>query len=130
MVAQSTIACAQQETIEGERKVLNKVEPTYPEFARRISLKGTVKLEAVVASTGKVRAVNIKGGHPLLAQAAVQAVSNWKWETAPSETHENVEVRFGSRITVIAIDPEKTDGTVPVRGHVGREGAMNFNALR
>jgi hypothetical protein len=59
-----------------------------------MALKGTVRLEAVVATTGKVKVVNIKGGHPLLAQAAARAVSNWKWEASSAETHEVVEVQF------------------------------------
>jgi len=92
--SQCTVAFAQQESNEITRKVLSRVEPMYPDFARRMALKGTVKLEAVVATTGKVKVVNIKGGHPLLAQAAARAVSNWKWEASSAETHEVVEVQF------------------------------------
>jgi TonB family protein len=77
-----------------ERKVVRKVAPSYPEFARHVSLNGTVKLEAVVASDGTVRSVKIKGGHPVLAEAAVQAVNKWKFEPAANESHESVEVRF------------------------------------
>lgn len=93
-IGQSIPANAQQEQSASGRKVVNKVEPAYPDFARRMALRGTVKLEAVVAATGKVKVVNIKGGHPLLAQAAARAVSNWKWEAASSETRESVEVQF------------------------------------
>jgi TonB family protein len=94
LIGLSSPASAQQEPSESGRKVVNKVEPAYPDFARRMSLKGIVRLEAVVAATGKVKVVNIKGGHPLLAQAAARAVSNWKWEAASTETRESVEVQF------------------------------------
>ena len=77
-----------------ERKVVRKVAPSYPEFARHASLNGTVKFEALVASDGTVKSVKIKGGHPVLAEAAVQAVNKWKFEPAANESHESVEVRF------------------------------------
>jgi hypothetical protein len=38
--------------------------------------------------------MQIKGGHPVLAQAAVNSVRRWKWEPAAHETHETVEVKF------------------------------------
>jgi TonB family protein len=57
-------------------------------------LKGIVRVEAVVGNNGVVRSVGVKGGHPVLAQAAVRAVSKWKWEPASHETKEPVEVRF------------------------------------
>jgi hypothetical protein len=47
-----------------------------------------VKVEAVVAPDGSAKTVEIKGGHPLLAQAAHDAVQKWKWVPAPKQTHE------------------------------------------
>jgi TonB family protein len=79
---------------ESKRKVISRVAPSYPDFARRIALRGTVKVEAVVGMNGIVRSVDVKGGHPLLVQAAAAAVSKWKWEPASHETREPVEVRF------------------------------------
>jgi outer membrane biosynthesis protein TonB len=48
----------------------------------------------LVAPDGSVRSVDIKGGHPVLAEAVVNAVRRWKWEPAAHESHETVEVRF------------------------------------
>jgi membrane protein involved in colicin uptake len=48
----------------------------------------------VVAPDGSAKTVAIKGGHPLLAQAAHDAVQKWKWVAAPKETHELIEVKF------------------------------------
>ena len=85
---------AAQEESESKRKVTNRVMPEYPEMARRMSLRGVVKVEVLVASAGTVKTVEVKGGHPVLAQAAVSAVRKWKWEPASHDTKEPIEVRF------------------------------------
>ncbi len=59
-----------------------------------MALQGTVKIEAVVSPDGTVKETQIKGGHPVLAQAAVNSVRHWKWEPAAHESHETVEVKF------------------------------------
>src|SRR5437667_610466 len=83
-----------QEESEGKRKVTNRVLPDYPDMARRMSLRGVVKVDAVVGSNGVVKTVEIRGGHPVLAQAAVNAVRNWKCEPSTHDTKEPVEVKF------------------------------------
>jgi len=47
-----------------------------------------------VAQDGTVKSVEVKGGSPVLTQAALDAVRRWKWEAATRETHEIVEVKF------------------------------------
>jgi TonB family protein len=83
-----------QEPSEGVRKVVNKVVPQYPSLARTMNLQGVVRADVLVAPNGSVKLVEVKGGHPLLAQAAQTALREWKWEPAPRETHESVELRF------------------------------------
>jgi len=78
----------------GRRKLLNSRPPAYPSLARTMALSGVVKVDALVAADGSVKAVDIKGGHPVLAQAAANTVREWKWETAVRESHELVEIRF------------------------------------
>jgi TonB family protein len=85
-----------QEDSEGKRKVTNRVMPDYPEMARRMNLKGVVRVDVVVGSNGLVKTVDVKGGHPVLAQAAVAAVRKWKWEPAAHDTKEPVEVKFSA----------------------------------
>ena len=63
-------------------------------MARTMNLKGNVKVEAVVAPNGAVKSVEIRGGHPVLAKSAENAVSKWKWASAPKETRELVEIKF------------------------------------
>lgn len=82
---------AQQASV---RKLLERTGAPYPPLARNMALQGTVKIEVLVSPDGSVKEAQIKGGHPVLAQAAVNAVRRWKWEPAPHETHETVEVKF------------------------------------
>ena len=81
-----------QETL--ERKVKSKVEPMYPEIASRMGLRGTVKLQVVVASDGTVKAAKPLGGHPILINAALEAVKKWRFETASAESTGTVEFKF------------------------------------
>jgi outer membrane biosynthesis protein TonB len=53
------------------RKLIRKVDPTYPALAKSMHLAGTVKVFAVVAPDGSVKSVEPVGGGPLLVQASV-----------------------------------------------------------
>jgi TonB family protein len=83
---------AQQEEI--SRKVKTRVSPAYPELARRLSISGVVKVQVVVAPNGSVKSTKIVGGHPLLVNAAVEAVKKWRFEAASEETTGVVEFKF------------------------------------
>lgn len=83
-----------QEGTENARAVIRKVQPQYPALAQKMSIKGSVKLEVVVEPDGVVKSMNTKGGHPLLVQAAQDAIRQWRWQPASRETVESVEVRF------------------------------------
>jgi len=78
----------------GGRKVKSSVKPVYPDVARQLHITGTVRLEATVAPDGKVRDTRVVGGSPMLAQEATNAVKKWKYEEAPKETVEVVEVVY------------------------------------
>ena len=78
----------------GGRKVKTSVKPAYPDVARQLHITGTVRLEATVAADGKVRDTRVIGGSPMLAQEATVAVKKWKYEEAPKETVETVEVVY------------------------------------
>jgi TonB family protein len=78
----------------GGRKVKSSVKPAYPEVARQLHITGTVRLEATVSPDGKVRDTRVLGGSPLLVQEATNAVKKWKYEDAPKETVETVEIVY------------------------------------
>src|SRR4051812_43100503 len=86
-------AQTQQSSNDGGRKVVRKVEPKYPELAKRINLAGTVKVVALVSADGNVRKVEPVGGSPILVEAAATAISQWKYVTG-SETREVIELHF------------------------------------
>lgn len=83
-----------QEHTEGSRRILARVAPQYPNLARSMHIQGSVKADVLVAPNGTVKSVEVKGGHPLLAQSAQNALREWTWEAAPHETHEVVELKF------------------------------------
>ncbi len=83
-----------QESVESVRKVLIKTAPVYPTLARSMNIHGVVKVEAQVLPNGSVKDIEVKGGHPLLTQSAVTAVGHWKFEPAPHETKELIELKF------------------------------------
>ena len=92
----SSAVAAEDEKAESSRKVLDRVPPAYPDLARRVNLHAIVRVEVLIASNGKAKSVEVKGGNPVLADAAVAAVRKWKWESAPAETREVVEVKLES----------------------------------
>ena len=76
------------------RKIVQRLAPEYPPLASAMSLHGTVKLKVQIAPNGSVRKVECTGGHPLLAQAAITAVQDWKFEPAAKETTQIVNIDF------------------------------------
>jgi TonB family protein len=71
-----------QVTIEGELRkaeLIEGVQPKYPEEALKRRIVGTIGLHVVFEKGGTVRQVEVISGHPLFAQAAVDAVKQWKY---------------------------------------------------
>ena len=85
------LAWGQQEI---NRKVTTKTAPVYPELARQMSIAGVVKVQITVAPNGLVKDVKLMGGHPLLANPALDAVKKWRYEANKEETTGIVEFRF------------------------------------
>ena len=79
------------------RRAKSKVEPMYPELARKMHLAGTVKIEVVVAPNGTVKEARILGGHPVLASAALDAAKKWRFEPSPAESTGVIDFKFEAR---------------------------------
>jgi protein TonB len=61
--------------------------------------EGAVQMEAIIGADGSVKTVKVVSGHPLLRDAAVAAVKQWKYKPAmlngaPSEATVQIAVRF------------------------------------
>lgn len=90
------LACAQNVSAEADagRKVVSRIAPAYPELAKRMHLQGVVKVEAVIRPNGAVKSTRALGGHPVLVNAATDAVNKWRFEPGASETTEVIELTF------------------------------------
>lgn len=80
--------------------LLSKVNPVYPEAARRAGVEGTVVLDALVGEDGRIEEVQILRGLPLgLSEAAAEAVRRWQYRPArgrsgPVASHKTVRIDF------------------------------------
>jgi TonB family protein len=70
---------------QAEGNVIYRVEPEYPEAARRQGIEGPVALYVKAGVDGSVQRVRVISGPPLLADAAVAAVKQWRFK--PHLTH-------------------------------------------
>jgi TonB family protein len=80
--------------------LVSRVDPEYPEPARRSGVEGTVLLDATISDTGQVTQIAVKRGLPLgVSEAAVSAVRRWKYEPArgrggPVASHKEIRIVF------------------------------------
>jgi protein TonB len=61
-------------------KLIFGLKPVYPPLARASRTQGTVKLQAIIATDGSIRHLQVLGGPPLLTKAAVEAVQQWRYQ--------------------------------------------------
>jgi TonB family protein len=88
-------ALGQDNADEGvKRKVKTRIMPEYPLVARQLSLQGKVKIETTISAEGRVTGVKVVGGNPVLAAAAQDALKKWRFEPAPKDTTEIIEIDF------------------------------------
>jgi protein TonB len=76
------------------RKTKVQVSPVYPELAKKMQVSGKVRVEVTIAPAGTVKNLKVLGGHPLLVEAATDALKKWKFEPGPDETTQVIEFNF------------------------------------
>ena len=76
------------------RAVTSRIAPAYPELAKKMHIRGIVKVEAGVRPNGTVKSTRILGGNPVLIEAASDAVKLWKFAPGPAETTEVIQLTF------------------------------------
>ena len=98
-VTLSPIHSGAQQAQSGEllRRAITKVQPTYPDLARMMSIAGTVKIQEAVAPNGIVKDAHVVGGHPVLANAALDAAKKWRFESASEESSGVIDFKFEPR---------------------------------
>jgi TonB family protein len=57
-----------------------RIEPDYPEAARRAHIQGSVVLETLIGANGRVQQISPVSGNPDLAGAATAAVRQWRYK--------------------------------------------------
>jgi periplasmic protein TonB len=82
-----------------EGNLIRRVEPAYPAIARQARIQGTVLLRATISKDGTIENLQLLSGHPMLAQAAIEAVRQWRYRPYylngdPVEVETQVTVKF------------------------------------
>lgn len=62
-----------------EGSLIRRVQPAYPPFARTAHVQGSVVLAALIGKDGTIENLRVISGHPMLSEAAVGAVSQWRY---------------------------------------------------
>jgi len=80
-------------------RILNRVQPQYPPLARQTRISGTVRLHAIISKDGSIQQLEVISGHPLLQQAALDAVRQWRYQPTllngePVEVDTTIDVIF------------------------------------
>jgi protein TonB len=80
-------------------KLVKRVMPVYPPLARQARIQGTVRLTGIISKEGKIINLQVESGHPLLVNAAVDAVRQWLYHPTllngkPVEVIAPIDVNF------------------------------------
>jgi protein TonB len=82
-----------------EASLIHRVQPIYPAIARFAHISGTVELRAIIGKDGTVRELEVVSGNAILAQAALAAVREWRYQPTllsgnPVEVETRITVTF------------------------------------
>ncbi len=82
-----------------QAQLTSSIEPRYPAIARQTKTEGTVVLHAIISRDGRITALEVVSGHPLLVQAALDAVRQWRYRPTylggePVEVETSITVIF------------------------------------
>jgi protein TonB len=82
-----------------DAQIIRKLIPVYPQLARQARISGTVRFTAIIARDGTIQNLTLVSGHPLLVQAAMDAVRQWRYRPTllngdPVEVIAPIEVIF------------------------------------
>lgn len=125
-VARPAAIALEQSTREGRHqnlKLVHRVEPLYPEEARRLHVEGDVTLEATVNEKGEVADLRVIAGPALLVKAALNAVKQWKYEP-PEKAPVRMNVTIKFKLPMTPVGEDRTEAgqaerlTLLSQGHV------------
>jgi len=102
-VAAAAVSEPKQITVGGDVEaamLLQQVRPAYPAMARSARIAGNVRLKAVIGTDGRIKNLIAVSGHPMLVDAAMNAVRQWIYKPTVLdgmlvEVNTEIIVRFG-----------------------------------
>ena len=101
--AETAPAVIQRVRMGGQVKMavpIHRVEPVYSPLARQMRVSGTVQITGVIGIDGRMKELKVVSGHPLLVNAALEAVRQWIY--APTTLNgEPVEVVAPITVTFV-----------------------------
>jgi len=79
--------------------LIREVKPEYPPLAQQARIQGIVTLQALIGKDGSVQNLRVISGHPMLVQAAMEAVKQWRYKPyylngEPVEVETQINVNF------------------------------------
>lgn len=82
-----------------EANLIVKVQPSYPPLARSARVSGVVEFSATISKEGTIENLQLLHGHPLLVNAAKQAILRWRYRPTllngqPMEVLTSIVVTF------------------------------------
>ena len=80
---------------ENARVLVHQMNPIYPVLCRNMHVTGEVVLLISIEPDGHVSDMRAQSGHPLLVQAAKDAVQQWRYKPSAARTQATVKVKFG-----------------------------------
>ena len=80
-------------------QLVHRVQPVYPRIALLTGVEGTVVLHAIISKAGAIESLRVVSGPPMLQQAAVDAVQQWRYRPfflgkVPVEVETQITVNF------------------------------------
>ncbi len=82
-----------------QANLIERVQPVYPTLAKSARIQGSVEFTATISKEGAIENVQLLRGHPLLVNAAREAVSKWRYRPTllngqPVEVITDIVVNF------------------------------------
>jgi len=79
--------------------LIHEVKPSYPPIAKAARVQGQVVLQATISKGGQIENLRVVNGHPMLVQAALDAVKQWRYKPymlngEPVEVETQITVNF------------------------------------
>ena len=91
---------ALRQSVMMEGNLIHKVEPLYPAIAKQLHIEGTVIVRAVISRDGVITRAEAESGQPLLVQAALAAVRQWRYRPYYLN-HEPIDVETEIRVNFV-----------------------------